>query len=172
MSGRDDTQTPDDMPPGGQDGIRQLGPADAGLMDAVLHFFGEAFGDPASYTANRPSAGYLRKLLGSDSFIALAAFDGGAITGALCAYELRKFEQERSEIYIYDLAVTATHRRRGVATALIGSLQDIAAARGAWVIFVQADTEPEDEPAIALYSKLGTREDVLHFDIPVTRTAD
>jgi aminoglycoside 3-N-acetyltransferase I len=33
------------------------------------------------------------------------------------------------------------------------------------VIFVQADYG--DDPAIALYSKLGTREEVLHFDIPV-----
>jgi aminoglycoside 3-N-acetyltransferase I len=35
------------------------------------------------------------------------------------------------------------------------------------VIFVQADTGVEDEAAIALYTKLGSREDVLHFDIPV-----
>ncbi len=150
--------------------IRQLGPGDAGFMDAVLTFFGEAFNDPATYTGKRPGAAYLRKLLGGDSFIALAAFEDGEVTGALCAYELHKFEQERSEIYIYDLAVAAAHRRRGIATALIRSLQEIAAARGAWVLFLQADTQPEDEPAIALYSKLGVREDVLHFDIPVTRT--
>jgi hypothetical protein len=31
-------------------------------------------------------------------------------------------------------------------------------------MFVQADRG--DDPAIALYSKLGVREDVLHFDIP------
>ena len=153
----------------GRKDIRQLRSTDTGLMDAVLSFFGEAFGDPASYTAKRPSADYLRKLLAGDSFIALAAFDEGAVTGALCAYELRKFEQERSELYIYDLAVAATHRRRGIATALIGALQEIAAARGAWVIFVQADIQPEDAPAIALYSKLGVREDVLHFDISVNR---
>ena len=89
------------------------------------------------------------------------------MTGALCAYELHKFEQERSEIYIYDLAVATTHRRRGIATALIGKLQEISAARDAWVIFVQADTQPEDGPAIALYNRLGIREEVLHFDIPV-----
>lgn len=152
--------------------IVQLGAGDTALMDAVLSFFGEAFGDPVSYTDKRPGAEYLRKLLDGDSFIALAALDDGKVTGALCAYELRKFEQERSELYIYDLAVLASHRRRGIATALIRSLQDIAAARGAWVIFVQADTQPEDEPAIALYTKLGVREDVLHFDIPVTRTKD
>ena len=151
--------------------IRQFSPSDAAIMDALLSFFGEAFGDPASYTSKRPSANYLRKLLGGDSFIALAAFDDdGKVRGALCAYELHKFEQERSEIYIYDLAVAATHRRQGIATALIRSLQEIAATRGAWVIFVQADTQPEDEAAIALYSKLGVREDVLHFDIPIPRT--
>lgn len=44
-------------------------------------------------------------------------------------------------------------------------LREIAVERGAWVIFVQADYG--DEPAIALYNKLGTREEVLHFDIDV-----
>lgn len=79
------------------------------------------------------------------------------------AYRFQKFEQERSEIYIYDLAVAATHRRRGIATAMIEHLKGIAIARGAWVIYVQADLG--DDPAIALYTKIGSREDVLHFDI-------
>ncbi len=86
-------------------------------------------------------------------------------SGGLAAYELKKFEQPRSELYIYDLAVAAAHRRQGIATALIHALQKIAAARGAYVIFVQADAG--DEPAVALYSKLGSREEVLHFDIAV-----
>ena len=90
----------------------------------------------------------------------------GEVVGGIAAYELHKFEQERSEIYIYDLAVAAAHRREGIATALILELKKIAAARGAYVVFVQAD--PGDVPAIALYTKLGTREDVLHFDITVT----
>jgi aminoglycoside 3-N-acetyltransferase I len=47
---------------------------------------------------------------------------------------------------------------------LIAELQAIAAALAAWVIYVQADHG--DDPAIALYGKLGTREDVIHFDIP------
>lgn len=36
------------------------------------------------------------------------------------------------------------------------------------MIFVQADTGIEDEPAIALYSKIGSVEEVLHFDIGVS----
>jgi aminoglycoside 3-N-acetyltransferase I len=50
---------------------------------------------------------------------------------------------------------------------LIGKLKEIAVKRRVYVIFVEADTGIEDEPAIALYTKLGRREDVLHFDIAV-----
>ncbi len=147
--------------------VRQLAPSDLPLMRAVSELFADAFHDDESYRAQRPSDVYLRRLLASDSFVALAALDADIVVGALAAYELHKFERERSEIYIYDLAVAETHRRRGVATALIRRLQEIGAERGAWVIFVQADTEADDEPAIALYTKLGSREDVLHFDIAV-----
>lgn len=151
--------------------VRQLTPDDLALMDALLTTFGEAFNDVSTYTDKRPSAGYLRGLLGDETFIALAALRNGAVIGGIAAYELKKFEQERSEIYIYDLAVAYAHRRQGVATALIEELKKIAARRGAYVIFVQADTDTDDEPAIALYTKLGTREDVLHFDIPVEKYA-
>lgn len=136
-------------------------------MRGMLDMFGEAFGEVETYRNAPPTAGYLERLLASDSFIALAALKEDRVVGGLAAYELRKFEQERSEIYIYDLAVELAERRRGIATALIDELKKIAAARGAYVIFVQADLQ--DAPAIALYTKLGVREDVLHFDIPVRR---
>jgi len=145
--------------------ITRLGPDDGVLMDAMLTLFGEAFGEADTYGGARPGEAYRRRLLGSDHFIALAAVRDGAVVGGIAAYELVKFERERSEIYIYDLAVAEAHRRTGIATALIEQLKTIAAARGAYVIFVQAD--PVDAPAIALYSKLGVREDVLHFDIEV-----
>lgn len=134
-------------------------------MEAMVGMFGAVFGD-AAYHGKRPGRAYLERLLASDTFIAIAALKDHEVIGGLAAYELRKFEQERSEIYLYDLAVAAAHRRQGIATALIQTLQNIAAERGAWVIFVQADHG--DAPAIALYSKLGRREDVLHFDIPTS----
>ena len=149
--------------------IRQLTPNDIPLMEALLETFGEVFNDVATYTERRPSPEYLQRLLGGDAFIALTAIKKGLVVGGIAAYELKKFEQERSEIYIYDLAVASGHRREGIATALIEKLKEIAAGRGAYVIFVQADTGIEDEPAVALYTKLGKREDVLHFDIAVKR---
>jgi aminoglycoside 3-N-acetyltransferase I len=145
--------------------VYQLMPQDLGVMSVLLDMFGEAFEDVETYGKARPGKAYCERLLGSNDFIALAALQDGAVVGGLAAYELHKFEQERSEIYIYDLAVAASHRRRGIATALINELQAIASQRGAYVIFVQADHG--DDPAIALYTKLGAREDVLHFDIPV-----
>lgn len=145
--------------------IRQLAAGDAGLLRELLAVFGEAFEDTDTYTGAQPGDAYLDGLLGGDTFIALAALHGNELVGGLAAYELKKVEQARSEVYIYDLAVAAAHRRRGIATALIEHLKPIAAARGAYVIFVQADLT--DPPAIALYTKLGNREDVLHFDIEV-----
>lgn len=149
--------------------IRQITTSDLPLMESLSTMFGTAFNEVETYTGNRPSANYLRRLLGSETFIALAALKGGQVVGGIAAYELRKFEQERSEIYIYDLAVASGHRRKGIATALVSKLKALAVERGAHVIFVQSDTGTEDQAAIALYTKLGTHEDVLHFDLPVDR---
>src|SRR3954453_6712812 len=133
-------------------------------MRETLAMFGRAFADAPTYCDRQPSDGYLKRLLARDTFIALAAIaEDGNVIGGLAAYVLQKFEQERSEIYIYDLAVADSHRRQGIATALIVELKGVAAVRGAYVIYVQADHG--DDAAIALYTKLGKREDVLHFDI-------
>ena len=151
----------------GPEAVLRLGGEHIDRMRAANALFAEVFDDPQSYAAQPPQDGYLRDLLADPRFIALVAVEGERIIGALAAYELRKFEQQRSEIYIYDWAVAADRRRQGVATALIDALRPIAIAAGAWVIYVQADLE--DEPAVALYTKLGSREDVLHFDIAPIR---
>lgn len=143
--------------------VKTLGRGDIPTMRGMLALFGAAFAEPDTYQRRQPSDEYLGNLLGSGSFVAIAALDGANVVGGLAAYVLPKFEQARSEIYIYDLAVAHGHRRRGIATAMIERLKSEARALGAWVIFVQADHG--DDPAIALYSTLGAREAVLHFDI-------
>ncbi len=144
---------------------RLLSSNDVHLLEAMLTMFGDAFEDVSTYNSARPDRTYLADLLGREHFIALVALKDGLVVGGLAAYVLDKFEQARKEIYIYDLAVTEAHRRLGIATALIHSLKRIGKERAAYVIFVQADYG--DDPAIALYTKLGEREDVLHFDIAV-----
>lgn len=144
--------------------IRRLGPADVATMRQLNALFARAFDDPASYAAP-PTDDELAARLAKPHVAVIVATAAGEVVGGLVAYELEKLEQARSEFYLYDLAVDAAHRRRGIATALIDALRRLAAARGAWVVFVQADYG--DDPAVALYDKLGTREEVMHFDIAV-----
>ena len=144
---------------------RQLTSADISLLKDLLRVFGEAFGEVETYQSSVPSDHYLAGLLSKQHFIAVVAMSGEEVVGGLAAYELDKFEQDRREIYIYDLAVVESHRRRGVATGIIRELTRIATTRNVYVIYVQADQE--DAPAIALYEALGRKEAVFHFDITV-----
>src|SRR3546814_5509315 len=132
--------------------IRRLTADDLPLMDGLLDVFGEAFGEPETYGGARPPADYQRRLLDDPAFAALVALEDGKVVGGLAAYELQKFEQARSEFYIYDLAVAADHRRRGIATALLEQLKQIAAIRGAYVVFVQADRDRSEEHTSELQS--------------------
>lgn len=145
--------------------IRRLGPVDLALTRRLNAMFGAAFAEPETYRVAPPDDAWLRAALAKEDVVVLAALAGEEPVGGLIAYALDKFEQPRREIYLYDLAVAAAHRRRGIATRLIETLRAIALERGAATIFVQAD--PGDDAAIALYQSLGAREDVIHFDIAV-----
>jgi len=145
--------------------IQRLQPEDEDLFGGMLDVFGAVFDEHDTYGAKRPSAEYRARLLANPSFVGLVAIEQEQVVGALAGYELPKYEQERSEFYIYDLAVAEAYRRQGIATALIAAVCDIAKEQGGWVVYVQADQE--NDPAIALYTKLGSREDVLHFDIAI-----
>ena len=142
---------------------KQLSRSDVATLKALLKVFGEAFQEIETYQGAVPSDAYLESLLSKPHFIALVAVNGDEVVGGLAGYELEKFEQDRREIYIYDLAVLEQHRRKRIATQLIKGLKRIARARNAYVIFVQAD--PSDTPAIQLYESLGRRESAYHFDI-------
>ena len=131
--------------------FEQLERSDIARLKQLLALFGEAFEDIAAYQGAVPRDLYLESFLADERCITVVATDDDAVIGGLVAYELPKFEQERKEIYIYDLAVKAAHRRRGIATGLIVTLKAIARTRGAYVIYVQADRG--DDAAIALYSR-------------------
>lgn len=143
--------------------VARLTAGDIVFARAALDLFGQVFDDLPAYCANQPDDAWLADLLADPNFVLQVARDGDRVIGAMASYVLRKFEQPRREIYIYDLAVAEDRRRQGIATALIEALRAIAREIGAWVIYVQADQG--DDPAVALYTKLGTREDVMHFDI-------
>lgn len=147
-------------------GVRRLGEGDLPGFRVMNALFSEVFGEPENYAEHPPGDGYAQGWLSNPNNVAiLAEMDGEAI-GAIGGYILPKFEQKRCELYIYDLAVVESHRRIGVATAMIEETRRIAREAGAWTIFVQADAHPEDEPARALYRKLSSSAIVAHhYDI-------
>src|SRR5690606_14716554 len=104
----------------------RLGVGDVVVMRRLNQLFSEAFEDPASYAEAEPDDAYLARLLAKPDFIALVACDGDSVVGGLVAYQLEEFEQARSEIYIYDLALADTHRWHGIASDLIARLKPIA----------------------------------------------
>jgi aminoglycoside 3-N-acetyltransferase I len=145
--------------------VERLGSGQVPAMRDALRVFADAFDEQENFFAAPPSDEYLQRLLSDPRFVLIVARIDEEVVGALSAYELVKYERERSEFYIYDLAVAEAFRRHGVATALIEALKPIAKSAGGWVIFVQADRV--DDPAVALYRKLGVEEEPLHFDIPL-----
>jgi aminoglycoside 3-N-acetyltransferase I len=145
--------------------IRRLTFGDLKALRELNEVFAVAFSDIPTHLHHKASDRYLEKFLSREHIIVLAAFCETQIVGGLVAYTLEKYEQERSEVYIYDLAVAEKFRRQGIARSLIESLKPIAKNNGAWAIFVQADRV--DTPAVKLYQSMGVQEEPLHFDIPV-----
>ena len=126
--------------------VKALGPGDLAKKRSLLSLFGKALAEPDTYTATQPTDEYLGRLLASPTFIAVAAFDETDVVGALAAYVLPKFEQQRSEIYIYDLAVAESHRRRGGQGALMARRIADALAAGCRHITTETGEPVGDEP--------------------------
>lgn len=146
--------------------FKRLGGEDAGLMAGLNSLFSEVFEDAENYSSHKPSAEYLQKWLVDSNNIALVAIDNNIVVGGLAAYTLHKFEQDRSEVYIYDLAVSKDYQRMGIATSLINELRTVAEAQNSYVIFVQAD---EGDEAVEFYESLHPSENIKtrNFDFSI-----
>jgi GNAT superfamily N-acetyltransferase len=118
--------------------IRLLGPGDETVVQALRTFEGE--GDPGGLLADPRS-------------LFLVAFDGGAPVGMVLAHELPRRHGDRSKLFVYEVDVAETHWRRGIASALLGRLAELARERGIRVGFVL--TEPDNVAANALYASAG-----------------
>lgn len=101
------------------------------------------------------SDGYLTNLLADDAFWAIGAFDGTEAVGGITAHELPMTRHERTELFIYDLAVREDRQREGIGRRLVEALVAEAADRGIAVVFVPADDD--DDHALAFYARLGGR---------------
>jgi ribosomal protein S18 acetylase RimI-like enzyme len=124
----------------GVDGIsfRLLSPGDEAVVRELATY--DAPGDPVALLADR------RTLM-------LVAFDGEQPVGFVLAHELPRRHGERAKLFLYEVDVSESHRRRGIASALLARLAELARERGIRVGFVL--TDPGNGPANALYRGAG-----------------
>ena len=100
------------------------------------------------------SRGYVDRLLGRDDFWAFVAVAGGEIVGGLTAHTLPMTRAERSEMFIYDVAVRPDYQRQGVGRRPDGrGPRRGARERGIDDVFVAADED--DAHALDFYRSLG-----------------
>lgn len=96
---------------------------------------------------------YLEELLSRKEFWAIAALAGDEVIGGLTAHLLPMTRTPSSELFIYDIAVRADHRRQGIGRSLITTLREQVSMLGIKEVFVAADNA--DIEALDFYRALG-----------------
>jgi ribosomal protein S18 acetylase RimI-like enzyme len=118
--------------------IRRLQPGDERIVRELATY--EGSGDPEG-------------LLADPRALFLVAFDGDQPVGFVLAHELPRRHGDASTLFVYEVDVAESHRRRGIASALLERLAELARERGIRSAFVL--TEPDNDPANALYREAG-----------------
>jgi ribosomal protein S18 acetylase RimI-like enzyme len=97
-------------------------------------------------------------LLADDRVRFVVAFDGDDPVGFAFGYELPRRHGRPATFFVYEIGVDEPYRRRGIGRRLMAELLD-----GHEEAFVL--TEPDNDPANALYASLGgTRVDSVMWD--------
>ena len=139
--------------------IRFLGPDDAAVLDDL---------DPDVFDGPlRPDS--TAAVLADANHLLAVALDGGRVVGMGSAVVITE-PDKRPVLYVDELGTAETHRRRGVATALMGALLEEAGRRGctdAWLM-----TEEDNATARAFYRAVGGTEEERPVYITFDLTAD
>ena len=89
----------------------RLGPHDSSQARVLISLFDQVFEEPARPLLSEEA---LLARLADDRVWVLIAMDHNRVVGGLVGYELPKFETQRSELYLYDLAVASAYQGQGI----------------------------------------------------------
>lgn len=92
-------------------------------------------------------------LLADPRTLMLVAFDRERPVGLVLAHELPRRHGDPAKLFVYEVDVAESHRSRGIASALLERLADLARERGVRTGFVL--TDPGNGPANALFRSAG-----------------
>lgn len=137
--------------------IRRLTTDDTTTLQSLNALFADVFQDPKSYAEHKPDHNYLTDFLSDEKHIVIVAEVDGRVVGGLVAYFLDKFEQQRREVFVYDVAVAADRQRQGIGKQLMDAVKVEAKKLGAYAVFLQAD---EGDAAIHFYESLKPSENL------------
>ena len=118
--------------------IRLLAPGDEGVVRELAAYDGP---------------GDAEALLADPRTLMLVAFDAERPVGFVLAHELPRRHGVRAKLFVYEVDVTESYRRRGIGSALLARLAELAREQGIPAGFVF--TEPDNGPANALYRSAG-----------------
>jgi ribosomal protein S18 acetylase RimI-like enzyme len=125
--------------------IRRLRPGDDGAVAAAGALFDGA-----------PKPDATRRFLEDPTHHLLIAYtDGDGAVGFVSGAEVTH-PDKGTEMFLYELGVAETARRRGIGRALVQALGSIARERGCYGMWVLADDD--NEPARATYGSAGGSE--------------
>jgi ribosomal protein S18 acetylase RimI-like enzyme len=127
--------------------IRLLAPGDERVVRVLATSDGP--GDPEA-------------LLADPRTLLLVAFDSERPVGFVLAHELQRRHGERAKLFVYEVDVAESHQRRGIASALLAELAELARERGIRTGFVL--TEPDNGAANALYRSAGGATDTVQVE--------
>jgi ribosomal protein S18 acetylase RimI-like enzyme len=124
--------------------IRVLGPGDDAAVHEAGHLFDNAV-DPGATAQFLVEAGHHL----------LVAYDEERPVGFASGVELTH-PDKGTEMFLYELDVDESFRRRGIGTALVDALVALARERGCYGVFVF--TDDDNAAARATYGRAGGRE--------------
>lgn len=140
--------------------VKLLGRNDLKEFTDLINVFKEVF---EMKDFHWPRIGHLQDLLNRDDFDVIVATLGDDVIGGLTVYTWQQYYSIQPLAYIYDLAVLATHQRKGIGRLLMEFALDHYRKSGYEEVFVQADRI--DDYALDFYRKTNptAEEDVVHF---------
>ena len=124
--------------------VRRLGPGEEDAVHAARALFDGA-----------PQPDATRRFLAGAANHLLVAYDADTPVGFVSGVELTH-PDKGTEMFLYELGVDESARRRGVGRTLVGALADVAREAGCYDMWVLADAD--NAAAQATYARAGGRE--------------
>ncbi len=100
-----------------------------------------------------------QRFLDTEGHHLLVAYEAGEPVGFVSGIEMTH-PDKGTEMFLYELAVDEAFRRRGIGTALVAALRDLAVEHGCYGMWVM--TESDNAAALATYNAAGSTERSTH----------